>query len=143
MLVKMHFSCSLLPPSSISNLFQSFQNLIQQKDAGDGMLRQEFSRLPHSVPLFGGDERQLCSGCFNFLSSRLELSHALNAVWSPCAAQKLENQRGLLEQPAESECALAIGRSQGKVRGRRTDLQSFGAVLHVEFDCKRGGNQEQ
>src|ERR1700687_1900785 len=102
----MLFSCCLLPPNSISNLFQSFQNLIQrctielviaaidvahyaaavvvatndessrvrdvervsgermmepvrlghgailikQKDAGDGMLLQELSGLPHAVP---------------------------------------------------------------------------------------------
>src|SRR6266404_4313135 len=64
--------------------------LIEQKDASDGMLLQELSRLPHAVPLFGGDECQLCSRCFNFLSSRLELSHALHAVRSPCATQKLE-----------------------------------------------------
>src|ERR1700687_5589164 len=96
--------------------------LIQQKDAGDGMLLQEFSRFPHAVPLFGGDECQRCSGSFNFLSPRLELSHALHAVWSPGATQKLENQRALREQSAESECALAIGRSQGKIRGARTDL---------------------
>src|ERR1700693_648142 len=111
MSVKILFSCCLLPPNSISNLFQSFQNLIErravelviaaidvahqaaaidyqsgrvrdvecvgaervmepvgfghgpilikQKDAGDGMLLQEFSRLPHAVPLVGRDERQL------------------------------------------------------------------------------------
>src|ERR1700676_972933 len=105
--------------------------LVEQKDAGDGMLRQELSRLPYSVPLFGGDESQLCSRCFNFLSSRLELSHALHAIRSPGAAQKLENQRALREQVSERECAFAIGRSQGKVWGGRTDLQSFGAVLHV------------
>src|ERR1700674_3702099 len=199
MLVKMLFSCYLLPPNSISNLFQCFQNLIQrravelvvaaidvahraaavvvatnyqsgrvgdvegvgaermmepvsfghgpilikQKDAGDGMLLQEISRFPHAIPLFGRNERQLCSRCFNFLSSRLELSHALHAVRSPGAAQKLENQGALLEQPTESECALTIGRCQGKVRGSRSDFQSFGAVLHVEFDCKRGGMSEQ
>src|SRR4029077_8629218 len=107
------------------------------------MLLQEFPWLPHTVPLFGGNERQLCSRCFNFRCPRLELSHAFHAVRSPGAAQKLENQRALLEQPTESECALTIGRSQRRVRGGRTDLQSFVAVLHVEFDSKRGGNQEQ
>src|SRR5882762_4814268 len=117
--------------------------LIEQKGAGDGMLLQELSWLPHAVPLFGGDECQLCSGCFNFLFSRLELSHALHAVWSPGAAQKLEDQRPLREQPTESQRAFTVGRPQGKVWGTRTDLQSFGAVLHAEFDCKRGGNQEQ
>src|ERR1700674_2874749 len=96
--------------------------LIKQKDAGDGMLLQKLSWLPHAVPLFGRNERQLCSRCFNFLSSRLELSHALHAVRSPSAAQKLENQGALLEQPMESECALTIGRSQGKVRGGRSNL---------------------
>ena len=117
--------------------------LIEQKDAGDGMLLQESSRLPHAVPLFGGNERQLCSRCFNFPSPRLELSHALHAVRSPGAAQKLKNQRALREQTAESECALTVGRSQGKIRRARPDLQSVCAVLHVEFDFKRGGNQEQ
>src|ERR1039458_8832734 len=106
--------------------------LIEQKDAGDGMFLQEFSRLPYTVLLFGGDERQLCSGCFNFRSPRLELSHALHAVRSPCAAQELENQRTLREQIIESEYALAIGRSQGKIGGARTDFQSFSAVFHVE-----------
>src|ERR1700686_5587889 len=105
--------------------------LIKQKDAGDGMLLQKLSWLPHAVPLFGGNKCQRCPRCFNFLSPRLELSHALDAVRSPSAAQKLENQRALLEQLTESECALTVGRSQGKVRGGRTDLQSFGAVLHV------------
>src|SRR4029077_20836956 len=141
----MLFSCYLLPPNSISNLFQSFQNflqwravdlviaaidvahqaaavvvatnyescrvrdvervgaervtksvgfshgpiLIEQKGARDGMLLQEFSWLPHAVPLFGGNERQLCSRCFNFRFPRLELSHAFHAVRSPGAAQKL------------------------------------------------------
>src|SRR5208282_494460 len=115
--------------------------LIEQKDAGDGMLLQESSRLPHAVPLFGGNEHQLCSRCLNF--SRLELSHALHAVRSPSAAQKLENQRALCEQSAESKCALTVGRSQGEIRRARPDLQSVCAVLHVEFDFKRGGNQEQ
>src|SRR5260221_1481726 len=105
--------------------------LIEEKGAGDGMLLQEFSWLPDTVPLFGGDECQLCSCCFNFRSPRLQLSHALRAVWSPGAAQKFENQRALGEQSSESDCALTIGRSQGKVRGARTDLQSFGAVLHT------------
>src|SRR5216684_1325275 len=95
--------------------------LIEQKDAGDGMFLQEFSRPPHAVPLFGGDERQLCSCRFNVRSPRLEPSQALHAVRSPCAAQKLEDQRALCEQTAESECGLAIGRSQGKVWGARTD----------------------
>jgi hypothetical protein len=117
--------------------------LIEQKDAGDGMLLQESSRLPHAVPLFGGNERQLCSRCLNFPSPRLELSHALHAVRSPSAAQKLEKQRALCEQSAESECALTVGRSQGEIRRARPDLQSVCAVLHVEFDFKRGGNQEQ
>src|SRR6266436_3370956 len=117
--------------------------LIEQKDAGEGMLLQEFSWLPDAVPLFGGDECQLCSGGFNFLFSRLELSHALHAVRSPGAAQKLENQRALREQTSESECALAIGCSQGKIWCWRSDFQSVGAVLHAEFDFKRGGNQEQ
>src|ERR1019366_1230644 len=117
--------------------------LIEQKDASDGMLLQEFSRPPHAVALFGSNERQLCSRCFNFLSSRLELSHALHAVRSPCAAQKLENQGALREQTTESECALSVGRLQGKVRGARTDLQSFSAVPHLAFDSKLGGNQEQ
>src|SRR5450759_4589768 len=66
--------------------------LIEQKDAGDGMLLQEFPRPPHAVPFFGGNERQLCPHRFNFRFSRLELSHALHAVRSPSAAQKLENQ---------------------------------------------------
>src|SRR5208282_1156340 len=107
------------------------------------MFLEKLSRLPDAVPLFGGKERQLCSGCFNILSPRLKLSHALHAVWSPGAAQKLENQCALREQTTESECALTIGRSQGKIWGARSDLQSFSAVLHVEFDFKSGGNQEQ
>src|ERR1700716_759762 len=150
----MLFSCCLLPPNSISNLFQRFQNLIErctielviaaidvahcaaaivvatndessrvrdvergggkrmmepvglghgpilikQKDAGDGMLLQELSWLPHAVPLFGGNIRQLCSCCRNFRSPRLQLSHALRAVRSPGAAQKLEHQRAMREQ---------------------------------------------
>src|SRR5260221_11437924 len=105
--------------------------LIEQKDAGDGMLLQELSWLPHAVPLFGGDERQLRSCCFNFRSPRLELSHALHAVRSPCAAQKFENQRALGEQSSESDCALTIDRSQGKVRGSGTDFKSFSSVLHT------------
>jgi len=72
--------------------------LIEQKDTGDGMLLQKFSRLPDAVPLFGGDERQLRSRCFNFRFPRLELSHALHAVRSPGAAQKLKNQRTLRQQ---------------------------------------------
>src|SRR5712664_387766 len=87
--------------------------LIEQKDAGDGTLLQEFSRLPHAVPLFGGNKCQLCSRRFNFRFPRLELSHALHAVRSPGAAQKLENQLVLREQTTESECALTVGRSQG------------------------------
>src|ERR1035441_6350502 len=31
--------------------------LVEQKDAGDGMLFQKFPRPPHAVPLFGGNER--------------------------------------------------------------------------------------
>src|ERR1700694_4335700 len=106
MSVKVLFSCCLIPPNSISNLFHRFQNLfergaielviaaidvahcaaaidyescrvrdvervggermmesvgfghgpilIKQKDAGDGMLLQELSWLPHAVPLFSG-----------------------------------------------------------------------------------------
>ena len=117
--------------------------LIEQKDAGDGMLLQKLSWLPDAVPLFGGDECQLRCRGFNFLFSRLELSHALHAVRSPGAAQKLENQRALREQATESECAFTVGRSQGKVWGTRTYLESFGAVLHAKFDFMRGGNQEQ
>jgi len=33
--------------------------LIKQKDAGDGMFLQKFSRPPHAAPLFGRNERQL------------------------------------------------------------------------------------
>ncbi len=47
------------------------------------------------------------------------------------------------EQSSESDCALTIGRSQGKFRSARTDFKSVGAVLHAEFDCKRGGILEQ
>src|ERR1035441_105651 len=97
--------------------------LIEQKDASEGMLLQESSRPPHAVALFGSNERQLCSRCLNFRSPRLELSHAIHAVRSPCAAQKLENQRALCEQSAESECALTVGRSQGEIRRARPDLQ--------------------
>src|SRR5258707_980044 len=96
--------------------------LIEQKDAGDGMLLQKFSRPPHAVTLFGRNERQVRAGCFNFRPPRLELSHALHAVRSPCAAQKLKDQRALREQTAESERALAVGRSQRKVRGARSDF---------------------
>src|ERR1035438_2281642 len=91
--------------------------LIEQKDAGDGMLLQKSSRPPHAVPLFGGKEHQLGSRRFDFRPSRLELSHALYAVWSPGTAQKLENQRALGKQTIESEQALAIGRSQRKIWG--------------------------
>src|SRR5260221_4644550 len=105
--------------------------LMGEKGGADGMLLQEFSWLQATVSLFGGDECELCSCCFNFRSPRLQLSHALRAVWSPGAGEKFENQRALGEQSSESDCALTIGRSQGKVRGARTDLQSFGAVLHT------------
>src|SRR5208282_3797793 len=117
--------------------------LIEQKDAGDGMLLQEFSWPPDAISLFGSNERQMCSRCFNLRQTRLKLSHALHAVRSPGTAHKLENQRAPGEQTSESERTLAVGRLQRKVRGARSDLQSVGAVLHIEFDFKRGGKREQ
>jgi hypothetical protein len=115
--------------------------LIEQKDAGDGMFLQEFSRLPYTVPFFGSDERQLCSGCFNFRYPGLELSHAFHAIRSPGAAQKLENERSVREQTSESEYALAVGRSQRKIRGARPDFQSVGAVFHVHVVLTLGDGE--
>jgi len=117
--------------------------LVEQKDAGDRMLRQEFRRLPHAITLLSGHEHQLCSRCFYLRDPRLKLSHAFHAVRSPGATQKLEHQLALREQSADSECALTVGRSQRKIWGTRADLQSFGPVLHVEFDFRRSGNREQ
>jgi hypothetical protein len=77
--------------------------LVEQKDAGDGMLLQKFSRLPHAAPFFSGDEGQSPSGWLNIASPRLQLSHALQAVRSPCAAKKLQNERAIREQIAESK----------------------------------------
>src|SRR5208283_125138 len=69
-----------------SVLFGHGSILIEQKRAGDGMLLEKFSRLPHAIPLFRGNERQLCSRRFDLREPRLELSHALHAVRSPGAA---------------------------------------------------------
>jgi len=88
--------------------------LIEQERAGDGMLLKKLPRLPHAIAFFGGDECQLGSRRRNLRYPRLELSHALDAVRSPSAAQKLENQRALGQHAIESECALAIGRPSEK-----------------------------
>src|ERR1700730_16085834 len=97
------------------------------------MLLEKLCGLPHAISPFGGDERQLRSCCFNFSSAGLELSHALHAVRSPCTAQTLDNQRASGKQTGESELAIAVGCSQGKVRGTCADFQGFGAILHVEL----------
>src|ERR1035438_9199564 len=112
--------------------------LVQQKGRRDGVLLQKLCRLPYPVALFRCNKHKLRSRNLNFRLSRLELSHALHAVWSPGAAQKLKNCRAMLEEAAESEDAVAVGCGQRKVRSARPDLESFGAVLHVEFDFKRG-----
>src|ERR1700677_1590750 len=117
--------------------------LIQQEETRDGMLRQEFSRLPPTISFFGSDECQLGSRRFNFRYPRLQLSHALHAVRSPCSAQEFKNQHSLRQQTREIEYALAVCCSQGKIWGRRSDFESVCAVAHVEFDFKRGRNQEQ
>src|SRR5271170_6364277 len=54
--------------------------LVEQKNAGDRMLLEKVSRPPHAVSFFRRNKRQLCSTCFNFRSSGLELSHAPHAV---------------------------------------------------------------
>jgi len=114
--------------------------LIEQERAGDGMLLKKLPRLPHAIAFFGGDECQLGSRRRNLRYPRLELSHALDAVRSPSAAQKLENQRALGQQAIESERALAMA-APSENMGEGADLQSLGAVLHVEFDFKRGGKR--
>jgi len=108
---------------------------IEQEHAFDRMLRQEAFRLPDAIALFGGDEYQLRPRGFYFWHARLELSHAFSAIRSPGAAHKFENQLALGEQTVESERALAVGRSQRKIRGERADFQSFRATFHADFEC--------
>src|SRR5208337_3290751 len=82
--------------------------LIQQNRKRDGMLLQEFPRLPCAIAFFGCHECHLRSCRFDFLFSRLKLSHALHAVRSPGPAQKLQDQRPMLEETAEAKYALAV-----------------------------------
>src|ERR1035441_4563435 len=77
--------------------------LVQQKRRREGMLLQKLCRFPYPVALFRGNKHKLRSRNLNFRLSRLELSHALHAVRSPCTAQKLKNDRAMLEEAAESE----------------------------------------
>jgi hypothetical protein len=42
------------------------------------------------------------------------------------------------EQTRESKCALAVGRSQRKIRGARAHFQSLSAVFHAELTLGDG-----
>src|ERR1700722_5570735 len=82
--------------------------LVEQKNTGDGMLFEKPQRSPDAISLFRRNEHQLCSRCFNFRHSRLELSHALHAVRSPGAAHELQNQHAFGEKEAESKSVALI-----------------------------------
>jgi len=79
----------------------------------------------------------------NLLLPWLKLSHALNAVRSPCAAQKVQNHRALRPQGRKRKTPLAIGCRQRKIWRQRADNQGFRAVRHLNFDCKGGVRSEQ
>src|ERR1700733_365203 len=106
--------------------------LIEQKNTLNRMLLKESPRLPNPITPLRRDKRQLRSCLFNLRHPRLELSHALHAIRSPGAAQKLKNQLALGKQSIESKHPLAVGGSHRKPRSNRTNLKSLCAVLHVE-----------
>src|SRR5215467_6040619 len=86
--------------------------LVEQERKRNRMLLQILHRIPYAAAFLGGNV-----GCrAQILLSRLELSHALHAVRSPGAAQKLQNQRPACQQSAEGYLPLAIGRAERKIR---------------------------
>src|ERR1051326_102042 len=99
------------------------------------MLRQILFRLEHSVTLFGGDVNQRSCG-FNFSLVWLQLSHALDAVGSPCAAQEFDDRRPALQNRGQGKAAFTVGRSQRKSRRPVADLQGFALALTAHRDEK-------
>jgi hypothetical protein len=105
--------------------------LIEQKWALNRTFVEKFSRLPHAVPFFGGYEYQLRSVCLDVFDSRLNLSHALNAVWSPRAAQEFQNKGALRQEVRQRETSRPIRGLQRKVGSQRSDCQRIRSIFHV------------
>jgi hypothetical protein len=67
--------------------------LVEQEGEVDRVLTQILFRLEKAGAPLGGYIDQTRAGGLDFISVRLELSHALNAVGSPGAAQKFHDHR--------------------------------------------------
>src|SRR5438045_1064822 len=100
------------------------------------MLFEEALRLKHSAALLRGDEDD-SNACFDeLLLGRLKLSHALYAVGSPSAAEKLEDGRPLRDEFRERVLARAVCRAQAKIGSAIARLKCA-AVVH-EIECSAG-----
>src|SRR5262249_12449318 len=90
--------------------------LVQKERERDGMFLEELARLEKSIPLFRRNVGQLRARLRNFVFDRLDLSHALHAIWSPGTPQELRDQRAAAQKSGQSQYPLAVGCFQGKLR---------------------------
>ena len=107
--------------------------LIKQKGASDGALFEKFSRLPHAIPFFCSDEYQLRSVVLDLFDSLLNLSHALDAVWSPRAAQEFKDERALRQQGRQRESSRTIRRLQRKIGSLGSNFERIRSIFHLRF----------
>lgn len=111
---------------------------VKQKGALDGTLFEKLFRLPHAVPLFGGNEYQLRSVVLDVFDSGLKLSHALDAIRSPRPAQEFKDKRALRQEARQRETSRAIRRLQRKIGSRGSKFERIGAIRHLRFTLGQG-----
>lgn len=104
--------------------------LIEQKREGNRMLLQVCCRFEKAFTFLSSDVKQIGSGGGDAIFERLKLSHALDAVGSPGAAQKFQDDGPALPASRQRKFALAIGRGQGEVGRRAADGKGCRSVLH-------------
>ena len=107
------------------------------------MLHQELCRLENSLPFFRGHVQQSGAAGADPVFEWLKLSHALDAVRSPCAAQKFQYDRTTRPLLGKREGAIAIGSRQHEIGRRVANGESFRPVLHLSrtLDQRLAGEQ--